>query len=333
MDRIPEIDRETKVNDKTKTLGISYSQETDEFSYDFHFCQELATTKRKIFAEIASIYDPMGWLVPLTLKAKAVMQKIWTLRVNDAAYEWDQPLPASIVQEWHDLKTQIPLINDIKIPRWLQTMTSTDIELHWFADASELGYACVVFVRITHEDGHVHMQQLVAKSRMVPLKKLTITRLELLAAELLAKLIQQVTNTMQMEFKRVCLWSDSKIVLAWIKGNPKRWKTFVAARIAKIHKNTAADNWHHIRGDQNPADCGSRGLTPHELVHHDLWWNGPKFLYEFNYKCEDNDFDTNEEATLKAFTTVINVEQQWPKTATFGRLKRIMACVLRFAKK
>lgn len=334
MEHIPENDRETKVNDKTKTLGISYDQETDDFTCQLHLNQELATTKRKIFSEIASIYDPMGWLVPLTLKAKTIMQKIWTLQTEKGkAYEWDQQLPDTVIGEWHALKLQIPLINNLRIPRWLQTTSSSYVELHGFADASEVGYACVIFVRILRDDGGIHMQQLVAKSRMAPIKKLTIPRLELLAAELLARLACKVIDTMQMEFKRVCLWSDSKIVLAWIHGNPKRWKTFVASRITKIHQNTAAHNWYHVKGEENPADCGSRGLSPNELLRHELWWHGPRFLYDANYNYEDCEFDTKEEATLKVFTAVTSDVSILPKTNTFGKLQRVIAYVLRFIKK
>lgn len=113
-------------------------------------------------------------------------------------------------------------MNELRVPRWLNTTRGINVELHGFADASELGYACVIFVRSVNDNGCVQIRQLVAKSRMALLKKLTIPRLELSAAELLAKLTKQVMHTMKMKFSKICLWSDSKIVLAWIKGNPKR---------------------------------------------------------------------------------------------------------------
>lgn len=92
MEQIPESDRETKVNDKTKTLGIYYDADSDNFSYNLHFDAKLATTKRKFFSEIATIYDPIGWLVPLVLRAKSIMQRIWTLKNDERAYDWDQRL-------------------------------------------------------------------------------------------------------------------------------------------------------------------------------------------------------------------------------------------------
>lgn len=170
------------------------------------------------------------------------------------------------------------------------------------------------------------MTQLVAKTRMAPLKKLTIPRLELSAAELLAKLTHQIMHTMKIEFQNICLWSDSKIVLAWIKGGSKEMENVC---IYQNNKNTAI-NWHHIRGEDNPADCASRGLSPNELIQHDLWWNGPRFLRELDYKCDEGSYDTNEEMKLNVCTTLKRDIFTLPQASSFGKLRRIMAYVLRF---
>ena len=72
--------------------------------------------------------------------------------------------------------------------------------------------------------------------------------------------------------------TDSKVVLGWLAGNPRRFKTFVSNRVSNILELLSPDRWHHIPGSENPADCASRGLFPSELLHHKLWWNGPEWM-------------------------------------------------------
>jgi hypothetical protein len=112
------------------------------------------------------------------------------------------------------------------------------------------------------------------------LQKLTLVRLELCAAELLANLFEKVNEQIDIEFTNKFLWCDSSITLTWIATPSNRLSTFVGNRVSRIQIITKNCCWKHIRSQQNPADILSRGCTPQELAQADLWWKGPLFLEE-----------------------------------------------------
>ena len=113
---------------------------------------------------------------------------------------------------------------------------------------------------------------------MAPVKQLTIPRLELCGASLLAKLLTTVRSDLNIPLDHIYAWCDSTIVLAWLDGSPKCYKTFVANRISAVTTLVPPSAWHHVPTTDNPADCASRGITPAELKGHPLWWEGPPWL-------------------------------------------------------
>ncbi|GFS59592.1 uncharacterized protein TNCV_2581081 [Trichonephila clavipes] len=131
--------------------------------------------------------------------------------------------------------------------------------------------------------GEVKVCFVTSKSRVSPLKQISIPRLELCGAVLAAKLMKKVKEALNLQITAVHFWSDSTIVISWIHRESRELKTFGANRVSKIHQLSSRDQWHHIASEQNPADVLSRGLLPEELHDDSLWWHGPELLLQSAY--------------------------------------------------
>lgn len=202
---------------------------------------------------------------------KILLQHLWL-----AGLSWDEPLPLSIQSDWNEFRRQLPSIENIKIHRWTQSSPNRRSDIHGFCDASEKTYAAVVYIRVQTSENEWSTYILTAKTRVAPVKQISLPRLELCGAVLLANLINSVRKTLNIS--SIHAWTDSEIVLAWLQGHPNRWKTFVANRVSEIHDHLESAVWHHVSSKDNPADCASRGMSPDQLVSDNLWWHGPVWL-------------------------------------------------------
>ncbi|GFV46443.1 integrase catalytic domain-containing protein [Trichonephila clavipes] len=147
-----------------------------------------------------------------------------------------------------------------------------------YADASESAYRAVVYMHSVKEDGTTTTKLISSKSRVAPIKVISIPRLELSACLLLAQLVEKVRLSLQVHLAKVILHTDSTIAIAWINTPANQLKTFVDNRVSKIQTLTENFEWKHIPSAQNPADIISRGVHPEELSSLILWWNGPQHL-------------------------------------------------------
>lgn len=117
-----------------------------------------------------------------------------------------------------------------------------------------------------------------SKSRVSPLKVLSLPRLELCGAVLLIRLMNKVLTSLNVKVHGQVYWTDSQIVLAWIGSPAKRWNTFVANRVGEIQSSSSPSEWHYVKSRDNPVDLISRGATLEQLKNSDLWWEGPGWL-------------------------------------------------------
>lgn len=128
-----------------------------------------------------------------------------------------------------------------------------------------MAYGAVIYARTECPDGSVKCTLIMSKSRVAPIKQVSIPRLELAGAELLARLIVEVKRTMKFQDLESVLWTDSTATLYWIRNEPANLKAYVANRVASIQKNTDQICWSHVNTRDNPADLLSRGMKPSEL--------------------------------------------------------------------
>ncbi|UYV76911.1 K02A2.6-like, partial [Cordylochernes scorpioides] len=226
----------------------------------------------------------------------------------------------------------VPSENSSVMPRFSR------FELHGFCDASESAYSSVVYMKSRFKSGHVQVTLIAAKTKVAPLKATSIPRLELCAALLLSNLYDSICSSLLLQIDRVILWTDSQIVLCWIKSESKHWKPFVGNRIAEIQRLTLQSSWYYVSTKDNPADCASRGITSSELGNHSLWWNGPDWLsnsslqdplpitYELPKEvCHEK----RKTVPIVHFTTCPIIDFIF-KFSTFRKLSRVTAWLLRF---
>ncbi|GFS52603.1 integrase catalytic domain-containing protein [Trichonephila clavipes] len=243
-----------------KTLGMLWYPKVDCLTYKVKISDKVNFSKRDVLSEIARLYDPLGLIGPIVTKAKLFIQELWKIKLD-----WSEQLPPDAMEEWMNFYQKLAKVNNFKIPRGILLIATIRIEIHGFSDASERAYAAVAYIKCFNESGQSQTRLLCSKSRVAPLKTLTIPRLELSAALLLSRLVKKVVPILQLPIHKIWMWTDSTIALAWIKTEPHKLKTFVSNRVVEIQALSNDYHWKHVSSKNNPADLISRGCNVDEL--------------------------------------------------------------------
>lgn len=255
-----------------KMLGVYWSPKEDVFSFKISQTIQNTYTKRQILSMIARLYDPMGYISPCIMYAKLIMKSLWLSKKG-----WDEEVDSEIMNKFIAFLTQLSKLETIRIQRWIRTKDDVSpISLFGFCDASLKGYGAVVYLK--NPDPRTNLTNrlilLTSKTRVAPTSFVSLARLELCGAVLLADLLQWCRNLFKQEIS-IHAYTDSQIVLSWINSHPSRWKTFIANRTSQILEKTKPEQWNYIKSEINPADVASKGVLPEAMASFSLWWNGP----------------------------------------------------------
>ncbi|XP_062542539.1 uncharacterized protein LOC134210516 [Armigeres subalbatus] len=262
------------IQGSVSTLGLLWHPESDTFRFKVHeFSKNLPITKRIVVSEMSKLFDPLGILGPVVIRAKVFVQQLWKTNLD-----WDEPLPIALNGEWESYRLGLAALERFSISRLVKAPgAGASIQLHGFCDASQHAYGACIYIRSTGMDGAIVCRLLTAKSRVAPIQTLSIPRLELSSAVLLSQLYQNVVCSLNMT-PEAYFWSDSSITLHWLHNPPANYNTFVANRVAEVQRMTEGGTWNHVAGLENPADLISRGIDPCELANVAFWWKGPPWL-------------------------------------------------------
>ena len=121
-------------------------------------------------------------------------------------------------------------------------------------------YTCDL--RVTMMSSHTSL--VIAKTKVAPIKRLSIPRLELCGAVLATKLLHHASKILGID--DIYAWTDSTVVLGWLQGNPRRFKPFVGNRVSEILSFVPTNVWRHVTSNDNPADPASRGYITHRTA-------------------------------------------------------------------
>ncbi|XP_043642531.1 uncharacterized protein LOC122612775 [Drosophila teissieri] len=259
------------------------------------------------------------------------MQKIWLRELG-----CHQPLPRDLATQWREFLEGYPALKEIRIPRWVRFHPAAKLQYHAFCDASLDAYGAAIFVRIETKEGCcTHL--LTSKTRVAPVRSISIPRLELCGAVLLTELAALVISEMPPDVYETFYWTDSTIVLAWLSKPACTWTTFVANRVAKIEQCTDGSKWGHVRSEDNPADLASRGVSPQELKDSALWWRGPAWLHlkqeQWPSELLVHPETELEQRPVKCHTVAVpSAVEILERFSAFDRALRVLAYVFRFVK-
>ena len=251
-----------------KVLGLAWNCEYDTLHFNFAHVIErarnLEVTKRNVFSLLASLFDPLGIISPVTVSMKALFQEICSNK-----FDWDKPLTGETKVKWDRWIKDLAETKEIQIDRCLFDVGGEGVQkcyLHGFGDASKKAYCATVYFVYLGMDGKTHVRLVASKTRVSPLKELSIPRLELMSARILAQLMDTIRVALQSQLKidGVKFWLDSKTALSRIQSKGE-WRQFVRHRVNEILKLTAKEDWAYCSTDENPADLGSGGVLASQL--------------------------------------------------------------------
>ncbi|CAG2245419.1 unnamed protein product [Mytilus edulis] len=260
-----------------RALGVQWFIETDTLGFRIK-CKEKIATRRSILSITSSVYDPLGIISPYVLNAKSILQGLCR-----QGFSWDKELTGPDLKKWNDWLDQLSDLENVRIDRCYKPENFGKVvssQLHCFSDASEIGYGMVFYLRLVDDEGMIHCSFVLGKSRVAPLKKVTIPRMELTAATRAVKLSKVILEELNYSIDKTFFWTDSMSVLRYISNQNIRFHTFVANRLEVIHEATIVDQWKYINTKLNPADYASRGMSVSKFESNPDWFNGPEYLWK-----------------------------------------------------
>jgi len=325
------IDLEVDGLPDEKTLGLTWRLADDEFTFQT-MEREKPATRRGMLSVVSAVFDPLGFLSPFLLKARLVIQDLTRMKLG-----WDETPPDHQLSQWREWRTGLEMIRHFSIKRCVRPQGAVECQLHHFSDASQFAYGTVTYFRVVNQDGSIDCTLIMSKSRLAPLKTMSIPRLELSAAALAVRVDSMLQQELNLDLKPSVFWTDSAIVLGYIHNTMARYHTFVANRISAIRDGSVPEQWRHVASADNPADDVSRGLTATEIVTNERWLLGPRLLYsaedwsqECHFTVDANDSELKKPAL---FMTGVSKDRfdllaRLDYFSSWFRMKRAVAAIL-----
>ncbi|XP_054607429.2 uncharacterized protein [Nothobranchius furzeri] len=336
-DSVKELDIDLGEPLLERALGVQWCVSSDDLQFRVTV-KKHPMTRRGVLSTVASIYDPLGFVAPFVLRGKLILQQLSREKVS-----WDEPLSEECRSQWQSWLQDLHNLCQVKIKRCYIPASFIDVkqyELHHFSDASFTGYGECTYLRAVNSNGSVHCSLVMGKARVAPTKVTTIPRLELSAAVVAAKIGAMLNHELEIDNLKEYYWTDSKVVLGYIKNDARRFHVFVANRIQRIKATTDVNQWYHVQSEDNPADHASRGLSADRLVASN-WFTGPDFLWERELPTKDAKVgevsDTDPElqraqVLITSARTNRTLVDRLTKFSDWKRVVKAIACLKRHAK-
>ncbi|XP_065075022.1 uncharacterized protein LOC135698818 [Ochlerotatus camptorhynchus] len=267
---------------------------------------------------VMSSFDPLGMLATFTTHGKMLIQDLWR-----SGSDWDQPIDDDCCDKWNRWITRLPEVENVKIPRY------------YFRRCIKTRTGAAAYFRVLTDEGPL-CSLVMARSKVAPLKMLSIPRLELQAAVVGSRLMNSVIEAHSLDVKKRFIWSDSRTVISWIQSEQRRYKPFVAFRIGEILSLTKHSEWRWISTKSNIADDLTKWKKGSSLDSNGPWFQGPRFLYQPEEEWAQQDSvepNTTEEVRACHLIHDVSIVESVVDATRFSRWKvlvRTVACMYRF---
>ena len=316
------FDLTSKSDTVVRIFGVEWNVLNDKLSLCVPKFSTESKTKREIVSEISKVYDPLGFVLPVSIRGRILIQRIWKTDVS-----WDSCVDKDIVSEYTRLAKDLNKLVSVGVHRGISIIG--DEVLNIFADASTQAFGTVAY--ITSSQG---TKFVTARARVAPIRELTLPQLEMTALTMAARLAKFIIKTFNKEisFTRVNIWSDSSIALAWMFTG-KKVRPYVKNRVDEINKLIPNASFLHVKGCENPADLLTRGVTIETLLQSAHWWYGPPWLGNMHYQSTlscivdvDDGGIVEDQQTFEKSSFPIDVNAY----SCMDRLVSVLARVLKF---
>lgn len=262
-------------------------------------------TRRGVLSIVNSVYDPLGFVAPVMLEGRKILQQLVLMgerrAENKTPLAWDDPLPTVMMNRWTRWRDSLVELQHLSVPRCYQPRefgTVTRAELHAFSDASQDAIGVTVYLRQLNKANEISTSLVYGQAKVAPVTPTSIPRLELCGAVLAVQAAQRVLKEIDMEITEVIYYTDSKVVLG--KSQMKAAYVYVANRVQLIRSLSTPEQWRYVESEQNPADLATRGVPPDKPME-SSWLKGPEFL-----KKPESTLQTDEMFTLITIRRVLD---------------------------
>ncbi|XP_048771134.2 uncharacterized protein LOC125677163 [Ostrea edulis] len=236
---------------------------------------EKPLTKRVLLSTVDSLFDPLGFISPVTISGKILQREL-----VPSGSDWDEPLPNDNINKWRSWLDALQSMNGYHVPRMIvptSVSTAHHVDVHVFSDASVLAIAAVAYLRVICESGDSSIGFLMGKSKLASLKGHTISRFELCGTVLATEVGEAISSYLSISLDRFHYYTDSKVVLGYISDTTRRFFMYVSNRVEKIHRISSPSQWSYVSTDRNPADAATRHSNALDSSVN-RWISGPEWL-------------------------------------------------------
>ena len=265
-----------------RSLGVFWDLERDVFTYKVSV-PDRPFTRRGVLSLVNSIYDPLGLAAPVLLEGRLLLQELVAMGKKTTATAplgWDDPLPEKLANRWQCWRNALPDLENVSVQRCYhpgEFGAVTRAEIHAFSDASQRAIGAAVYLRLFNIRDEVAVSLVFGQAKVAPINPVSIPRLELCGAVSAVQAVDKIAKELDMAISEVVFYTDSKVVLGYIRNESRRFHIYVANRVEIIRKSSTPDQWRYVESCNNPADLATRGLRAKDLTESD-WLNGPEFL-------------------------------------------------------